>query len=37
MKNTRSDDLRLKLDALPTEPGVYLMKRGDGQIIYVPD
>lgn len=35
MKNTLSDDLRLKLDALPTEPGVYLMKRGDGQIIYV--
>ncbi|MEE3258853.1 MAG: excinuclease ABC subunit UvrC [Candidatus Latescibacterota bacterium] len=35
MKKTLSEDLRLKLDALPTDPGVYIMKRGDGQIIYV--
>jgi len=35
MKKSLSEDLRLKLDALPTEPGVYLLERGDGQIIYV--
>ena len=35
MKKTLSEDLRLKLDALPTDPGVYIMKRSDGQIIYV--
>ena len=35
MKKTLSEDLRLKLDALPTDPGVYTMKRSDGQIIYV--
>ena len=35
MKKTLSEDLRLKLDALPTEPGVYIMKRDDGQIIYI--
>ncbi|HAA93073.1 MAG TPA: excinuclease ABC subunit C [Rhodospirillaceae bacterium] len=35
MNKTLSEDLRLKLDALPTDPGVYLMKRSDGQIIYV--
>ena len=35
MKKTLSEDIRLKLDALPTDPGVYIMKRSDGQIIYV--
>ena len=30
-----SKNLRLKLDALPKEPGIYLMKRKDGEIIYV--
>ena len=35
MKKTLSEDLRLKLDALPTDPGVYITKRSDGQIIYV--
>ena len=35
MKKTLSEDLRLKLEALPTDPGVYIMKRSDGQIIYV--
>ena len=35
MKKTLSEDLRLKLDAQPTDPGVYIMKRSDGQIIYV--
>ena len=35
MKKTLSEDLRLKLDALPPDPGVYIMKRSDGQIIYV--
>ena len=34
MKNL-SEDLRLKLDALPNESGVYIMKRRDGQIIYI--
>ena len=34
MKNL-SEDLRLKLDALPNESGVYMMKRRDGQIIYI--
>ena len=34
MKNL-SEDLRLKLDALPSESGVYIMKRRDGQIIYI--
>ena len=33
--NNLSEDLRLKLDALPTESGVYIMKRRDGQIIYI--
>ncbi len=35
MKSNISADLRLKLDALPTDPGIYLMKRKDGQIIYI--
>ena len=35
MKSGISEDLRLKLDALPTEPGIYLMKRKDGEIIYI--
>ena len=35
MKKTLPEDLRLKLDALPTDPGVYVMKKSDGQIIYV--
>ena len=33
--NNLSEDLRLKLDALPNESGVYIMKRRDGQIIYI--
>ena len=35
MKKTLSENLLLKLDALPTEPGVYLMKKDSEQIIYV--
>ena len=35
MKKTLSEDLRLKLEALPTEPGVYIMRKGDEQIIYI--
>ena len=35
MKKTLSEDLRLKLEALPTEPGVYIMQKGDEQIIYI--
>ena len=35
MNKTLSEDLRLKLDALPTDLGAYTMKRSDGQIIYV--
>lgn len=29
------DAIREKLDALPAEPGVYLMKRANGDVIYV--
>ena len=35
MKQTISEDLRIKLDALPDSPGIYLMKNRDGQIIYI--
>lgn len=35
MRANISEELRLKLDALPTEPGIYLMKRKDGEIIYI--
>ena len=31
----RSPHLRERLDSLPTKPGVYLMKDGEGRIIYV--
>lgn len=30
-----SDELRARLDSLPTSPGVYLMKDARGQVIYV--
>ena len=35
MRANLSEDLRLKLDALPSEPGIYLMKRKDGEILYI--
>jgi excinuclease ABC subunit C len=35
MKESLSENLRIKLDSLPTEPGIYLMKNRDGQIIYI--
>ncbi len=35
MRNSISEELRLTLDALPAEPGIYLMKRKDGEIIYI--
>ena len=35
MRKNISENLLLKLDALPREPGIYLMKRKDGEIIYV--
>lgn len=35
MKQSLSEHLRGKLDALPADPGVYLMKNRDGQIIYI--
>ncbi len=35
MKQSVSEHLRLKLDALPAEPGVYLMKNREDHIIYV--
>jgi excinuclease ABC subunit C len=35
MRANISEELRLKLDALPIEPGIYLMKRKDGEIIYI--
>jgi excinuclease ABC subunit C len=35
MKQTISEDLRCKLEALPESPGVYLMKNRDGAIIYI--
>ena len=35
MKQSLSEHLRGKLDALPGDPGVYLMKNRDGQIIYI--
>ncbi len=35
MRRNISENLRVKLDALPKEPGIYLMKRKDGEIIYV--
>jgi len=35
MHKNISENLRLKLEALPKEPGIYLMKGKDGEIIYV--
>ena len=35
MKESLSENLHIKLDSLPTEPGIYLMKNRDGQIIYI--
>lgn len=35
MRANTSEELRLKLDALPAEPGIYLMKRKDGEILYI--
>ena len=35
MRTSISEELRLTLDALPAEPGIYLMKRKDGEIIYI--
>lgn len=35
MNPSLSEDLLLKLDALPSSPGVYFMKDREGQIIYV--
>ncbi|MFC1526491.1 excinuclease ABC subunit UvrC [Candidatus Latescibacterota bacterium] len=35
MRHSLSTDLRLRLDALPTQPGVYLMRDAGGRIIYV--
>jgi excinuclease ABC subunit C len=35
MSNTVTQKLQEKLDALPTKPGVYLMKDPDGQVLYV--
>ena len=35
MKQTLSEHLRFKLDALPASPGIYLMKNRDAQIIYI--
>jgi excinuclease ABC subunit C len=35
MKSSLCEHLRLKLEALPTSPGVYLLKNREGQIIYV--
>jgi excinuclease UvrABC nuclease subunit len=33
--NSRTDNLPEKLDALPTEPGLYLMKYAGGTVLYV--
>lgn len=35
MLNRSRDDLRKKANDLPFSPGVYIMKNGDGRIIYV--
>ena len=35
MANNAPEHLQEKLDALPTKPGVYLMKDADGKILYV--
>ena len=35
MKRSISADLKFKLDALPNDPGIYLMKNGEAQIIYI--
>jgi excinuclease ABC subunit C len=35
MGNNASEHLQEKLDALPTKPGVYLMKDAQGKILYV--
>ncbi|MFH1569804.1 MAG: excinuclease ABC subunit UvrC [Gemmatimonadota bacterium] len=35
MRSSLHADLRLRLDALPNQPGVYLMRDADGRVIYV--
>lgn len=35
MRESHTEELRLKLDALPARPGVYLMKDVGGRILYV--
>ncbi len=35
MNRSLSEDLQLKLEALPSNPGVYFMKDREGQIIYI--
>ncbi|NKB68060.1 MAG: excinuclease ABC subunit C [Candidatus Latescibacteria bacterium] len=35
MKRSLSDDLKFKLDALPSDPGIYLMKNREERIIYI--
>lgn len=35
MRETRLDRLRKKAMSLPLEPGVYIMKNADGEIIYI--
>ena len=35
MKSSLPQDLRLKLDALPNRPGVYLMKNAEGRYLYI--
>ena len=32
---TMANDIERLLDELPTEPGVYIMRDADGQVIYV--
>ena len=35
MKSSLPQELRLKLDALPNRPGVYLMKNAEGRYLYI--
>ena len=35
MKPSPTEELRLKLDALPDRPGVYMMKNAEGRAIYI--
>ena len=35
VKDSLTNELRQRLEALPTEPGVYLMRDGEGRVIYV--